>query len=762
MKPWRGRAVKRLTRSGSDMVGPETGCPGHGKSGLRLPMRRPWVVALAALAVVLILPGSGQTGEPGDAGGADAPAAQNPAPETAPGEAAAPAAAPEAADTAAPAAPAPPPGQLPAEPAGARVFELGEIVVSGDKLAAGSVATQTEVTREDFMLRGVNNVADALRYIPGGKVSFSRGSLSGNGKDEELIRLRGYETTDAMILVDGMPLTEPYMKRVDLSQVLLDNVAKIKVIKGPSSVLYGANTAGGIVNIVTEKGQGFRSLLDQRFGDYMSFRTLAQNQGARGPVDYVIGGSYDTSDGYAISRSFPGVLLQPDVLRENSDYDRYNVAGRVGSEIGRYGSVSVGGGTYSFDGGVPYPMNDFNPTLWRKGWDRWYVNAFAEWFATDNLGVKGQFFYNRFENEIRTYTDTSFRQISDGGRAVSTHDNQVFGYFLNPWWDLGRWSFLRGGIRYENDRVETQDEVGGIWDHYSAEVFTVSLEDEVRPLEGFRVGSLRSLRLVAGVGYNLYHKVEAFAGGGLKAPGEDTDSVDFQAGLLYQPIPQIELHAAVARKTSFPNMQQLYAPEGGNPDLKTQTGLNYEVGVEGAYGDRYAGGSLVLFRSDVDNLISRKEFGNWWEYQNVDRALLQGLELTAFWHPWACLGLYVNYTYLDAQNRNTGQALDFRPPNVVNFEARYQAAFGLTAGAIYGYTSSQTYEPKEQPGVLEELPASGLWEIYVAQKFPFRKEPQRYVEVYVDVENLLDEYYEESPGKPSPGRMVWVGLRGAF
>ncbi len=647
-------------------------------------------------------------------------------------------------------------------PAGVRVFELGEIVVSDKKLTSGSVATQTEVTREDFLLRGVNNAADALRYIPGGKVSSSRGSLSGNGKDEELIRLRGYETTDTLILIDGMPLTEPYMKRVDLSQILLDNVAKIKVIKGPSSVLYGANSAGGIVNIVTEKGEGFRSFLDQRFGDYKSFRTIAQNQGARGPVDYVIGGSYDRSDGYPVSREFPGALNQPDRLRVNSDYDRYNISGRVSLDIYERVTVSMGGGYYAFDGGVPFPMNDLNPTLWRKDWDRWYLNEFIECFITENLGIKGQFFYNRFENRLKTYTDTTFQQVASDGRAVSSHDNQVYGTFQNAWWNLGKWSFLRAGFRYENDSVKTQDETGAPWDQYKSEVYTFSLEDEIHPLQGFDVQSLQSLSLVAGVGYNYFRKLKAFSDGERKPPGDDIDSVDFQVGLLYRPSPQIELHASAARKTSFPTLRQLYSAEGGYEDLKTQTGLNYEVGVEGSYGNRYAGGSLTLFRSDVDNLIARKEFGNTFQYRNVDRALLQGLELTTFWHPWECLGLFANYTYLDTEDKNTGRSLDFRPPNVVNVEVRYQASFGLTAGAVYSYTSSQSYEPKAQPGVQEMLPASGLWELHVSQKFPFRKVSRRYVEVYVDVENLLDEYYEEDPRKAAPGRMVWVGLRGVF
>jgi outer membrane cobalamin receptor len=640
------------------------------------------------------------------------------------------------------------------KPAGNQVFELGEIVVTEQRAISGEVATQTEVTREDFLLRGVNNAADALRYIPGGTVSFSRGSLSGNGKDEELIRLRGYETTDVLILLDGMPMTEPYMKRVDLSQILLDNVSKIKVVKGPSSVLYGANTAGGIVNIVSEKGEGFRSFLDQRFGDYKSFRTLAQNQGAKGPVDYVIGGSYDRSDGYAISRDFPGALNQPGTLRVNSDYERYNVAGRVGSELGKNGSASVGGGYYSFRGGVPFSMSDFDPTLWRKDWDRWYVNAFTDWDILDNLGVKGQFFYDRFENRIQTYTDTTFQQIGSDGKAVSTHDNDTYGYYLNPWWNLGTWSLLRAGIRYEKDSVETQDELYDPWDRYQAEVFSFSLEDEVRPW--------KPLGLVAGVGYNLFRKVEASSGGVVEDPGNDIDSVDFQVGVLYDLLPEIQLHASVARKTSFPTLRQLYDPDGGYEFLQTQTGLNYEVGVDGAYGEQYVGGALALFRSDVDNLIVKKEFGNTFQYRNVGQALLQGLELSSFWHPWEWLGLFVNYTFLYSENKDTGRELDFRPPNVVNAEVLYQSSFVLNAGAIFSYTSSQTYEPKAQPGGRERLPARGLWEVHISQKFPFRKVSKRYAELYVDVENLLDEYYEEDPRKAAPGRMVWVGVRGAF
>ena len=231
------------------------------------------------------------------------------------------------------------------------VFQLGEIVVTGKTPATEQVATVTERNQEDFQAWSDYTVADALRGIPGGEVSLSRGGLPGNGKQESLIRLRGFETTDVMIMIDGMPLTEPYMKRVDLNQLLLDNVAKIKVIKGPSSVLYGPNTAGGVVNIVTQEGGAFRTRLEQQFADFKSFRTIGNTRGVVGPVRYVLGGSYDISDGFPISRDFEGTPNQPGTLRENSDRERYNLTGRLSTDLGSRGSVAVAGGYYDFEGG---------------------------------------------------------------------------------------------------------------------------------------------------------------------------------------------------------------------------------------------------------------------------------------------------------------------------------------------------------------------------------------------------------------------------
>ncbi len=93
-----------------------------------------------------------------------------------------------------------------------------------------------------------------------------------------------------------------------------------------------------------------------------------------------------------------------------------------------------------------------------------------------------------------------------------------------------------------------------------------------------------------------------------------------------------------------------------------------------------------------------------------------------------------------------------------------RSSFGLPLNSRYIYTSSRKYEEKGLAPlqVVSELPARGVWDIHLAQKFPFRGDPNKYVEAFVDINNVLDTYYEEDPFKAAPGRMVWAGIRGEF
>ncbi|RPH88998.1 MAG: TonB-dependent receptor, partial [Desulfobacteraceae bacterium] len=123
-------------------------------------------------------------------------------------------------------------------------YTLGEIVVSGDKVRETTVIT--EVTAEDIEATNSKTVAEALSYAPGVKVTTGR-------KNEPNVSIRNFDQSQALVLIDGVPYYETNFGKLDLNQIPTDNVARIEVIKGGASVLYGANALAGVVNIITKQ-----------------------------------------------------------------------------------------------------------------------------------------------------------------------------------------------------------------------------------------------------------------------------------------------------------------------------------------------------------------------------------------------------------------------------------------------------------------------------------------------------------------------------
>ncbi|MDD4310013.1 MAG: TonB-dependent receptor plug domain-containing protein, partial [Candidatus Cloacimonetes bacterium] len=78
-------------------------------------------------------------------------------------------------------------------------------------------------------------------------------SASTGSKDESNLRLRGFRKNEVKIMIDGRPLNSGYFGNVDLSKLSLLNIAEIQIIKGPTSPLYGSNSMGGILNLITKE-----------------------------------------------------------------------------------------------------------------------------------------------------------------------------------------------------------------------------------------------------------------------------------------------------------------------------------------------------------------------------------------------------------------------------------------------------------------------------------------------------------------------------
>ena len=109
----------------------------------------------------------------------------------------------------------------------------------------------TVVTGEELRRQQVRNAADALRSLPG--VSVNRSGGVGNLTQ---VRIRGAEGNHTLVLIDGIEANNTADGEFDFSNLSAEDIERIEVIRGPMSGLYGSNAVGGVINIITRRGQG--------------------------------------------------------------------------------------------------------------------------------------------------------------------------------------------------------------------------------------------------------------------------------------------------------------------------------------------------------------------------------------------------------------------------------------------------------------------------------------------------------------------------
>ena len=627
------------------------------------------------------------------------------------------------------------------------VFTLGEVVVTGKSDPAEATGTIYELTADDLRAMGARNAAEALRFVPGARVDTAPTSRSANGKGEQLGSLRGFDPRDIVVLIDGVPVYEPYFRVVDLRQIPVGDIARIQVSKGPTSVLYGPNGLGGVVNIVTKKGSGPpRARLEGSYGDVADYAGSGSVLGGWRGLEYFFAPRFEKSDGFRVPDDFRRTRNEDGKLRENSDFQDFALAGKAGYSKG-IGSVALSASHYEFKGGIPFSMEASDPgTLWREGWRRTGVALHGEVAPVPLFALRGNLYYTRFFNTITTYTDTSLSAVASDGKAVSTYDNGVFGYALMPEFRLGKGGVVTLAGIYKLDRVRIQDENGGKWTAFGAETYSGGAQ------YGLRAGPVD---VTAGAACHVYRRTET-PGNDL---GGDNTALDGQLGVAYAPLPLLQLYAGAARKSSFPDLKTLYGANG-NPRLRPEYAIHVDAGVR-VLPPSPVGFEGAFFYSRITDLIGKKDTGNDFTYENINSAWIRGVEATLRASALdRLLEATANYTFMQTRDERRDRrlkSLDFRPEHVFSVDGRVRAPFGLTFAAQYLYVSARKYEQAGTERQVRTLPEFGTVNARIAYTLAFDAKRVA-VEFFVEGKNLFDVYYEMSPERAAPGRMLDGGI----
>ena len=629
----------------------------------------------------------------------------------------------------------------------APTFSLGEVIVSANKPAVEAAGTVEEVTAADIEASGARNLSEAIDLLPG--VNIRTG-----GDGVPRIDLRGFKTRHVVLLLDGVPYNSAFDQQFDPTLIPVEDIARIKVTKGPSSVLYGQGGLGGVINIITKKGtKKTRAMAGLEMGDHEPYRVKASLGTGAGKFDVFVSGSATKQNSFPLSDDFKATTLQQSGYRVNSDGERNNVYANIGFTPSEDLSLAL---TLSYKrGGYGKPPNVvdnlFNDDPFASGVKYVRVNDFegysaqlaADYQVTKPFSVRSWLYFNKYDEHESQYDNEQMNSFNlKNGSYVQDTKTDIFGFTLQPKYDFGKAGTVALSLSTEKDMWKNSSLTTTSPNNFSYDLtkknvslYSASAEYDVSPLP--------DLGLTIGYGHYWQDKDE----------GSD-NGWSLLTSAYYDVTKGTRLKAAFQRNIRFASIRQLYEQPSGDPLLKPESAYLYQVGIEQQLPGKTKL-SLTGFHNTAKNFIQKDDALN--KNRNYAEYSYLGVELAAETRIVPRLLARASYTYLDSKDKSTPGHDEFQytPAHKVTLESKYDFDCGLTPYFAFAYVGEQyTYSKTGITPVQKlELKNIALVNVKLTQKLM-----KNAWSLYIGVDNLFDEDYETSYGVPQRGRFLYGGV----
>lgn len=581
-------------------------------------------------------------------------------------------------------------------------------------------------------------VTELLLRTPG--ISIARNGGYGAATS---LRIRSAESEHTVTVIDGVKLNDPSSTGggFNFANLLVGDIDRIEVLRGPQSILWGSQAIGGVVNIVTASPEkALEGSFDLEAGSRQTVSARAAVGGRTGPLRWRIGGQRFTTDGISShAKAFGGT--------ERDGYRNSSVSGRAELALGDNVSVEVRGyyasGRVEFDG--------FNTDSNDYGLNKEFVG-----YAGLNFDLAN----GRFRNRVAfAYTDTNRDNFNpDRARPRSFEaDGQ------NKRWEYqGSFDFtdrITAIFGVENERSDFRSRSPSAslasplpaFVRGKAELTSAYGQLSIEPLDG--------LTLNGGVRYDDHDR---YGGQTL-----------FAAGGVWRLATGTVLRASYGEGYKAPSLYQLFS-EYGNVGLDPEEAHGWEAGIEQHLFDRkLVFGATWFDRTTTNQIIfnscsspstdplctvpgSSPATSRFGYYLNVARSDAHGVEAAAAL-TLGGLTLDGNYSWIVAEDRSEGTAnfgnwLPRRPRNTANASASYGFGFGLELGAAVRW-SGKSYDNASNATRLDDYTLVDLRAEYALSDA---------VKLFARAENIFDEQYMTAFRYGSLGRSIYAGIRGRF
>ncbi len=568
-------------------------------------------------------------------------------------------------------------------------------------------------------------VADALTDMSGLFLSIG-------GKGESNIRLRGFDKQHTRILIDGRPVTSGYFGNIDLHLLPISNIKQVDVIKGAASPLYGFNTMGGVINIITGASRRNFLKLKSQYTYRDAFHNSLSLYHKIGNTEGFLDGSYYTTKGFYLPQKTEPLnnnfIEEDGALRINSDRRQYDLNLRINTTLANLHTLSLSGGYSVMDkkGNPPsvYPNPDDRHSR-IKDWQRYQLSLMGSFLINEN-NLSFNAYHDYYEDTYIAYNNKDYAKII----WESLIENNMYGLNLNAKFTL--FSIL------ENDfgsRIEHK-----IYGRTGGPGYTdIWVENDQTLASVYHQGSVKVGNLSATIGNSLnMHRREEVNSYYL----EPRIGINY---LMNEILLSPEFSVSYAYATQFPTMHQLFGSNSGNENLQPETAHKAELQVVNQLPFFQSELSTTLFYNRIDDLIDRT--GN--IYENQDRRSTFGTEFNLLYSPWQKLSgdFEISLTQLDKAN-STFPLYDY-PKVKLRLANEYRLTKNLFLNHSLLWNSSRTTIDKDNQIVV--LPSYLINNTGLKYRFNF-------FDFTLQMNNLFDSYYEPQYGYPAPGRQIIAGI----
>ncbi len=648
------------------------------------------------------------------------------------------------------------------------------VVVTGskngqiDSASASSTVTAKEIEEKQSVTAG-----DAVREMPGVYVS-------GDGRtgQAQYIFVRGFRSSDVLILLDGVEIRNPLSPdgAADIS-LSPDNIAKIELLKGPQPVLFGSGAIAGVLNIHTKKGKGAPSfstsfstgVLDMSNERYIpdTFNAKVSSKGGNGTAFYNTGATFFFTEGISMADSYSGVkeglydkTPENDKVIKGSGYFRTGVT--IDSSNEWETVLRAVKGKSEIDDGPGLGADD--------------VNRFLE--STEFViksGINSNFFggkWNMSTSFSLLYSSLNDTDPADQGKVTgdmeSVYDafsgvinwvntinpaswyELILGSELKKEWGEADYSDYSAGRRVDLSFVPSTDLSAGI---YAFNIF--------KPVKNLEING--GIRL-----QNNFYQVQLLdKTDDSLLPSEMKKSVEplFSAGISYEAPSETVFKTRFARGVKTPTLFQRFSRFADSyNELKPETAWGFDGIVQQYFFKRnilVAAGYFYELKSNHISLDKSGKFSNRYLIEN------HGIEISLLTKPVYGLSLKAAYTwifkmkeykvveYFGEKYREETDLLR-RPAHTFDAVLNYNLMKKLNISLCINYVGKRLDEVYNYPKTPYVVTADQFVILNLAISYKINK----YLTIFGKIENMLDnDDYAYSVEYGTSGITPWLGLK---